>query len=195
MADDLGKLSPEQVKKLAGVISEAKGLTNQQAEIIERVLAGETDIGKLRISYLKEYFDIYSRNLDMIARKQSALNDAFLVLDKQLTDSYKKLPRRDAKDTRDADDDNQKSSNKTPKVKAKKTNVTKEEPEADAPKETKKPSKKPVKKATKEEPETTESEELKQGQTKAKNKKERKNFNRVSDEKLQELDNYSDPDF
>lgn len=90
MAEDFGKLSPEQLNKLASVISEAKGLTNRQAEIIEKVIAGETDIGRIRISYLKEYFDIYSKNLDLIARKQSNLNDAFLVLDKQITESYKK---------------------------------------------------------------------------------------------------------
>jgi hypothetical protein len=90
MAEDFGKLSPEQIKQLAGVISDAKSLTSQQAEIIERVLAGEADISNLRISSLQEYFDIYSRNLDLIARKHSALNDALLVLDGKLTKSYKK---------------------------------------------------------------------------------------------------------
>lgn len=90
MAEDLGKLSPEQVKKLAGVISDAKSLTKQQADIIEQVLAGELEIGKLRIANLQEYFDIYSRNLDIIARKHSALNDAFLVLNHKLMESYSK---------------------------------------------------------------------------------------------------------
>ena len=90
--EDLGKLSPEQLQKLGRVISEAKDLTNQQAEIIEKVLAGEEDIGKLRISYLNEYFDIYSKKLDSVARKyKDDLNDVFLILDKKLTDSYKKL--------------------------------------------------------------------------------------------------------
>ncbi len=89
--EELGKLSPEQLKKLGKVISEAKDLTNQQAEIIEKVLAGEEDIGKLRISYLEEYFDIYSKELDRIARKHSALNDAFLVLDNKLNKNYKAI--------------------------------------------------------------------------------------------------------
>lgn len=89
MADDFGKLSQEQIQKLAGVISGAKELTSRQAEIIEQVLAGETDIGKLRISYLQSYFDIYSRNLDLIARKHSQLNDSFLILEKKATESYK----------------------------------------------------------------------------------------------------------
>ena len=95
MAEDLGKLSPEQIKQLAGVISDAKSLTSQQADIIERVLTGETDIGKLRIANLREYFDIYSRNLDLIARKHSELNDALLVLDKQLNENYKKAVSND----------------------------------------------------------------------------------------------------
>lgn len=95
--DELGKLSPEQLQKLAGVISEAKGLTNQQEEIIKKVLAGETEIGNLRIASLEKYFDIYSRNLDLIARKHSTLNDAFLILDKKLTDSYKLLSSNNSK--------------------------------------------------------------------------------------------------
>jgi hypothetical protein len=89
--EELGKLSPEQLKKLAKTISAAKNLTTQQAEIIEKVLAGEEDIGKLRIAYLEQYFDIYSRKLDLIARKHSALNDTFLVLDSKLTENYKEL--------------------------------------------------------------------------------------------------------
>ena len=89
--EDLGKLSPAQLKKLGKVISEAKDLTNQQAEIIEKVLAGEEDIGKLRISYLEQYFDTYSKKLDAIARKHSALNDTFLVLDNKLNENYKAL--------------------------------------------------------------------------------------------------------
>ena len=90
--DELGKLSPEQLNKLAGVITEAKNLTNQQAEIIEKVLSGEHKIGNLRISYLDEYFDTYSKNLDKIARKcREDLDDTFLVLDTKLAESYKTL--------------------------------------------------------------------------------------------------------
>lgn len=90
--ENLGKLSPEQLQRLAGVISEAKNLTNQQAEIIEKVLAGEEDIGQLRISYLKKYFDVYSKNLDKIARKyREDLDDTFQILDTKLTESYKSL--------------------------------------------------------------------------------------------------------
>ena len=91
MAEDLGKLSPEQIQKLANTISEAKDLTGQQEEIIKKVLAGETEIGKLRISSLEKYFDVYSRSLDKVARKHSALNDAFLFLSNQLTEEYNEL--------------------------------------------------------------------------------------------------------
>ena len=67
--EGLGMLSPEQVKQLANTLSEAKNLTNQQADIIESVLKGEEDIGKLRMSYLREYFDTYSKSLDQVAHK------------------------------------------------------------------------------------------------------------------------------
>ena len=87
MADNFEKLSPEQLKKLAGVISGAKDLTAQQAEIIEKVLAGEEVIGKVRIAYLQEYVDTYSKHLDAVARKQSQLDDAFLILDSKIADS------------------------------------------------------------------------------------------------------------
>ena len=91
MAEDYGKLSQEQIKKLAGTLSEAKDLTSVQAEIIKKVLDGETDIGKLRISYLKEFFDIYSRNLDSVARRQSTLNDGYLILDRRARQAAEKF--------------------------------------------------------------------------------------------------------
>ena len=87
----MNKLSPEQLRQLANTISEAKGLTDRQAEIIEQVLAGEADIGKLRISYLKEYFDTYSKGLDQVARKHSQLNDNFLILERQVKNSQAQL--------------------------------------------------------------------------------------------------------
>jgi hypothetical protein len=83
--EDFGLLSPEQVQKLANTISDAKNLTVQQEEIIKRVLEGENDIGKTRIAYLEQYFDTYSKNLDLVARKHSSLNDAFLILEKKLS--------------------------------------------------------------------------------------------------------------
>ena len=89
--EELGKLSPEQVQKLANTISEAKNLPSQQEEIIGKVLNGEIKIGSTRIAYLEEYFDIYSKKLDLIARKHSNLNDSFLILDQKLANNYKTL--------------------------------------------------------------------------------------------------------
>jgi hypothetical protein len=88
---ELGKLSPEQVQKLAKTISEAKDLTSQQEETIQRVLAGEIELGNTRIASLERYFDTYSKNLDRIARKYSSLDDAFLVLGQKLNSEYKSL--------------------------------------------------------------------------------------------------------
>lgn len=98
MAEDFSKLSPGQLKKLAAVIQEAKGLTSRQAEIIEEVIKGETDIGELRITYLEEYFDVYSKNLDIIARKHSQLNDAFLILERRLVQQRKDIASMDSGD-------------------------------------------------------------------------------------------------
>ena len=90
--EELGRLSPEQLQKLAGTISEAKNLTSQQEEIIKKVLAGEVEVGNLRIAYLNQYFDQYSKRLDqIIARKTSALNDTFLVIDQKLGEEFKAL--------------------------------------------------------------------------------------------------------
>ena len=84
--EELGKLSPEQVQKLANTLSEAKNLTSQQAEVIEQVLKGEEDIGKLRMSYLKEYFDTYSKNLDLVARKYAQTASEVKELSKARSD-------------------------------------------------------------------------------------------------------------
>ena len=89
MAEDLSKLSREDIAKLEKTISEARDLTARQEEIIKKVLAGEEKIGKLRISYLDEYLDAYSRGLDeVIARKTSKLNDAFLIMERQAAESF-----------------------------------------------------------------------------------------------------------
>lgn len=113
--EELGKLSPEQIQKLAGTISEAKSLTSQQEEIIKRVLDGEIEIGNTRIASLERFFDIYSRNLDLIARKHSSLNDAFLILESKLIENYKTLSsdvselERQVSSIRNHDRDSQKS--------------------------------------------------------------------------------------
>lgn len=88
MANEFSRLSPEQVRQFNNAISEAKDLTNLQVEIINKVIEGETDIGKLRITYLEKYFDTYSSRLDQIARKHSQLNEAFLILEHQLAENY-----------------------------------------------------------------------------------------------------------
>ena len=77
-------LTPEAVNKLAKVIAEANSLITRQTEIIDQVIKGETEIGTLRIAFLNDYFDKYSKSLDLVARKQSSLTDTFLILDSKL---------------------------------------------------------------------------------------------------------------
>lgn len=86
---DMSGLSQEQLRSFTALANTIKDLPDRQLEILEKVLASETDVGKLRISYLKEYFDIYSRNLDAIARRQSELNDAYLILNKKAAENSK----------------------------------------------------------------------------------------------------------
>lgn len=85
-------LSLEQVQQFNKTLSAIKDLPAQQEEIIKRVLQGETEIGELRLSFLEQHFDTYSKKLDeIVARKKSDLNDIFLILDSKLSSSYKKL--------------------------------------------------------------------------------------------------------
>ena len=129
MADnELGKLSPEQIQKLASTISEAKNLTGQQEEIIDRVLAGEIEIGNTRIAALERYFDVYSRNLDKVASKYSSLNETFLVLDKKLSDNFKTLSSDIAASTRAYKKSYEKNADEKPKKETSKT--TKDSAEA-----------------------------------------------------------------
>lgn len=89
MADDLNKLSSKDIAVLAKINSDATDLIARQEEILTKVLAVEEKIGKIRIAYLSEYFDIYSRDLDaIIARKTSKLSDAFLILDRQASEHF-----------------------------------------------------------------------------------------------------------
>lgn len=87
MAEELYNLSPEQVKKLGDAINGAKGLPNQQAEIIDLVIQGEIDINKLRMANMRSYFDAFSANLDKVARKFSSINDTCLIINEKLADS------------------------------------------------------------------------------------------------------------
>lgn len=105
MAEDFGKLSPEQIKAFSKTVKDLKNLPARQEEIIEKVLAGEIDIGKQRIAYLEEFFDVYSRNLDLIARKQSALTDGFLILEDivdKTSDNFQEAAGKIAESFKDA---------------------------------------------------------------------------------------------
>jgi hypothetical protein len=89
--DDLGKLSPEQLKQFNRAVADMKSLPGQQEAILEKILAGEIEIGNTRIAALERYFDMYSKKLDLVARKHTSLDDSFLLLGKNLSDEYKSL--------------------------------------------------------------------------------------------------------
>lgn len=91
MSEYLSKLSSDDIRRFEKSVSEAKALTVRQEEIAKKVLEVEKDIGKVRLASLDEYFDAYSKGLDdIIARKTSKLNDAFLIMEQKALESFKK---------------------------------------------------------------------------------------------------------
>lgn len=91
MAEDLSKLSSEDIRRFEKTISEVKAITARQEEIAKKVLEVEQEIGKVRLASLTGFFDEYSRGLDaIVARKTSQLGDAFLVMEQKAADSLKK---------------------------------------------------------------------------------------------------------
>ena len=87
----LGGYSPDQMNKLAKLLAETKQLMQQQEVLIQKVLAGETKIGEVRVSYLEEYNQGYSRLLNQVSDQCKSLNSDFFALHKQVTDIHGKL--------------------------------------------------------------------------------------------------------
>lgn len=83
MADNMDRLSPENLQKLGRIIEEAKGLMTQQLEVLEKVLQAEEQIANTRIGHLKRYSDSYYAFLDTVADKQSSLEDSLLVANRE----------------------------------------------------------------------------------------------------------------
>ena len=83
MADNIERLSPENLQKLGRVIDDAKSLMSQQLEILDKILLAEEKIATTRIGHLTRYFDIYSAGLDKVASRHSDLDEAFLVANKE----------------------------------------------------------------------------------------------------------------
>lgn len=91
MQEDLSRLSSADIRRFEKTVSEAKALTARQEEIAKKVLNTEKEIGKIRLASLNEYFDEYSKGLDeIIARKTSQLNDAFLIMEQKALESFKR---------------------------------------------------------------------------------------------------------
>lgn len=80
--------SREDIARLEKVISKSEALIARQEEIIQKVLQGEENIGKVRIGYLKDYAQEYENILtNIIAKKTSQLKESFLILDNMASDS------------------------------------------------------------------------------------------------------------
>ena len=64
--EELGRLSAEQIQKFAKTLSEIRSLASQLSEITDIALDGEEKISARRKANQKEYFDAYSKNLNLI---------------------------------------------------------------------------------------------------------------------------------
>jgi hypothetical protein len=114
MADDLSRLSSEDIRRFEKTVSEAKALTARQEEIAKKVLEFEKDIGRVRLASLEEYFDAYSKGLDdIIARKTSQLNDAFLIMEQKALEGYKKASNTTFEEFKRNNNNNQNTSTKS----------------------------------------------------------------------------------
>ena len=77
-------LSPEALNGFSNMLSQMDHVLERQIEITEKVLKLEQEIATSRMTAMKQYFDAYSKALDGVARKQSDLDDGFLLLSEQV---------------------------------------------------------------------------------------------------------------
>jgi len=90
--EEFGKTSPEQLKQWTRVLADTSDLPRRQNEMLSQVLDGEVEIGKSRIAYLNEYFDVYSEKLEVVKKNQKQLlDDTFSILNQKLAHSYQQL--------------------------------------------------------------------------------------------------------
>jgi hypothetical protein len=91
MAEELDRLSSDDIRRFNQTISEVRAITVRQEEIAKKVLDMEKEIGRVRIASLTEYLSTYESALDaIIARKTSQLSDAFLIMEQKAAESFKK---------------------------------------------------------------------------------------------------------
>ena len=92
MAEELNsRLSGSDIRRFEQTLASFDATLARQEEIAQKILKAEQDIANFRIGALEPYFDAYSKGLDeIIARKASKLNDAFLIMEHQAMESYKK---------------------------------------------------------------------------------------------------------
>lgn len=89
MAEDLNnRLSGEDIRRFEQTLKKFDDSLARQEEITKRALENEKIIAERRITYLHQYFDEYEK-LDMVAKKASSLNEAFLILESLIAKSDK----------------------------------------------------------------------------------------------------------
>lgn len=113
----MADLTPEHLSRFNTNINQAKNMQDRQKEIVRDVLEREIEIGKQRIAYLNEYFDIYFKKLDQVARKCDEMPEVFQMLansaasGKPLSIEYKSTDKSPADDS--SSKDSKKSKNKS----------------------------------------------------------------------------------
>ena len=124
MKDELSsRLSNEDIKRFNKAVSKLDSALDRQEEILKKTLDNEVKLADIRLGYLDQYFDTYSKKLDSVARKQSELGDAFLVAERAVVDSYKKSTSSTSKSNNKnrSDDNESEHSNKASSTSTKKS--------------------------------------------------------------------------
>ncbi len=70
-------LTPEQLNQFNSAIAKARELTDRQAEIIDKLIEGETQLANTKIANLNTFFSEYFNKLDLIAHKCDDLPEIF----------------------------------------------------------------------------------------------------------------------
>ena len=75
-----GNLTPEQLSQFNSAIAKAKELTDRQAEIIDKLIEGETKLAQARVANLNAYFGAYYSKLDEVSHKCDDMPEIFQLL-------------------------------------------------------------------------------------------------------------------
>lgn len=92
MAEDINsRLSGEDIRRFEQSLAKFDAGLARQEEIAKKLLDMEKELGAIRLAFLDQYLDAFSKRLDdVVARKTSMLDDTFLIMERKALENYKK---------------------------------------------------------------------------------------------------------